>query len=202
MRIVVISPDWGDPRERPVLQGLFSEGLERYHVRKPSWTEAELEAWLTGLPEAWRPRLFLHEHHALVGKLRLGGAHEKDRDYSGPRGASRSCHDLPGLRESLGLYGQILLGPIFPSLSKPGHGPAEALHGEDLRALLAEHPRSGDCKVLALGGITSGSLARCREMGFDGAAVLGAVWQADDPVRSFVEIRDAARREEVSRHAA
>ena len=77
MRIVVISPDSADPREVPAMEGLFAAGLERYHVRKPSWTEPELEAWLRALPVAWRARIVIHQHHALAGVLGLGGRHEK-----------------------------------------------------------------------------------------------------------------------------
>jgi thiamine-phosphate pyrophosphorylase len=39
--------------------------------------------------------------------------------------------------------------------------------------------------VFALGGVAVGKLARVRALGFDGAAVLGAVWQAADPVAAF-----------------
>src|SRR5271157_1801926 len=100
MKIVVVSPPSTDPRERAALEGLWAAGLERYHVRKPAWTAAELEAWLRRLPAAWRPRLILHEHHHLVAALGLGGAHDKDgaaRDAGRPA-ASRACHDLPTLR--------------------------------------------------------------------------------------------------------
>ena len=46
MRIIVISPESSDAREVPAMQGFLAAGLERYHVRKPAWSEAELEAWL------------------------------------------------------------------------------------------------------------------------------------------------------------
>jgi thiamine-phosphate pyrophosphorylase len=45
--------------------------------------------------------------------------------------------------------------------------------------------------VLALGGVTAGRLPQIRALGFDGVAVLGAVWQAEDPVAAFCELQDA-----------
>ncbi len=211
MRIVVISPESRDSREIPAMEGFFASGLQRYHVRKPSWTEPELEAWLRGLPGTWRQRIILHEHHALVGRLGLGGCHDKDRGQGAPPlqgGVSRSCHDLPSLRRHLASYASILFGPMFPSLTKPGYGPAADFPWDSLRALLREsrRPRVPDpgepARVLAIGGITANRLARCGELGFDGAAVLGAVWKDSDPARAFGRIRDAAARLEAARHAA
>lgn len=79
MKPIVISPEHEDPREVAVLGDLFAAGLERYHVRKPTWSREKLEAWLRALPREWRPRLVLHTHHALVASLALGGAHERDK---------------------------------------------------------------------------------------------------------------------------
>jgi len=208
MRIVVISPDSRDPREIPAMEGFFADGLERYHVRKPSWTAGELEAGLVALPVDWRPRLILHQHHPLVGKLGLGGRHDKDGGQaapSGPGAASRSCHDLASLRRHLGTPGSVLFGPVFASLTKPGYGPAADFPWGELQALLgaATPPAApGPARVLAIGGITAERLARCDQLGFDGAAVLGSVWGDPEPVRAFAALREAAARLEGARHAA
>ncbi len=204
MRIVVISPPSADPRERAAMEGFFAAGLERYHVRKPGWTQAELEAWLLGLPAAWRPRLVLHEHHPLVAALGLGGRHDKDTGSRGggrPGAASRACHDLAALRRLPDFPGSVLFGPVFSSLSKPGYGPAADFPWPELASLLTGgKPRAA--RVLAIGGITAERLPRCRELGFDGAAVLGAVWGAPDPVAAFSLIRNGAAKLEGARHAA
>jgi thiamine-phosphate pyrophosphorylase len=211
MRIVVISPESRDPREIPAMGRFFDAGLERYHVRKPSWAAADLEAWLIGLPEAWRPKIILHGHQPLVERLGLGGRHDRDGepgDGSMPRAASRSCHDLPSLRRLLGEDGSILFGPVFPSISKPGYGPAADFPWYGLWALLKQRRRAGApdagvrARVLAIGGITAQRLGRCAEVGFDGAAVHGAVWGDPDPARAYARIRDEAARLEDARDAA
>jgi thiamine-phosphate pyrophosphorylase len=201
MRIVVISPDSADPREVPAMEGLFAAGLERYHVRKPSWTEPELEAWLRALPVAWRARIVVHQHHGLAGVLGLGGRHEKG-DSQRAEGASRSCHDLPSLRRYMRSFGQVMFGPIFPSLTKEGYGPPADFPWRELQQTLKARDDRGSASVLAIGGVTAGRLGRCAELGFDGAAVLGAVWNEADPVRAFAEILDASAKLGHARHAA
>jgi thiamine-phosphate pyrophosphorylase len=202
MRIFVISPESADPREVPAMEGFFSAGLERYHVRKPPWTREALEAWLKHLPPAWRPRIFLHRHPSLAAKLGLGGAHDRDEEApSRPPGSSRSCHGIASLRRNLPLQRTLLFGPVFASLTKPGYGPAPDFPWDELTSLLGNRTPA-DARVLAVGGVAAGRLARCRDLGFDGAAVLGAVWNEPDPVAAYAGIRDAAARLEAARHAA
>jgi thiamine-phosphate pyrophosphorylase len=201
MRIVVISPESADPREVPAMEGLFAAGLERYHVRKPSWTEPELERWLRALPVGWRPRIVLHQHHSLVPTLGLGGRHEKGESQRA-EGASRSCHDLPSLRRHMRSFEQVMFGPVFPSLTKAGYGPAADFPWTELRAVLRSRDDPGGARVLAIGGVTAGRLERCAELGFDGAAVMGAVWNEADPVREFTAIVAASENLGATRHAA
>jgi thiamine-phosphate pyrophosphorylase len=229
MKLVVISPEHDEPREIAVLGALFAAGLERYHVRKPHWSAAQLETWLRALPVEWRPRLVLHSHHELVARLGLGGRHWRDEKGGAacPQDAlsalrstrstftSRSCHDLATLRTALGHYDSVFFGPVFPSISKPGYTTeltvqvergvsTRSFKNEDLNAsgrrvpptelsslLNSRTANERRTAVLALGGVTAARLPQIRELGFDGVAVLGAVWQADDPAAAFCEIQDA-----------
>jgi thiamine-phosphate pyrophosphorylase len=207
--ITVLSPEGDDPREGVVLAALFSAGLERYHVRKPVWSAVRLEAWLRAIPVEWYPRLVLHQHHHLVTTLGLGGRHW--RDMPGDAGASaavapgdgqagygvltsRSCHDLATLRASLERYDSIFFGPVFPSVSKPGYGPKGNIPPHELTSLFAGRTDAQRrATVLALGGITAETAAQAIALGFDGVAVLGAVWQSGDPVCTFTAIRESVR---------
>jgi len=205
--LVVISPEHDEPREPAILGELFAAGLERYHVRKPDWSREKLGAWLGALPIAWRPRLVLHQHHELVTALGLAGVHFRDErsplNLSGParhggRGhvdraaTSRACHDLATLRNALGRYDAVFFSPVFSSISKPGHGPCGKSSHDEVAALLA-HRTTDERRtaVLALGGITAETAPQALALGFDGVAVLGAVWLNADPVRAFLEIKNA-----------
>ncbi|MGA3006859.1 MAG: thiamine phosphate synthase [Opitutaceae bacterium] len=222
MKLVVISPEYDDPREMAVLGGLLSAGLERYHVRKPHWTAVRLEAWLRSLPLDWRSRLVLHQYHEFVGTFGLAGYHWRDRKRTkkrrgvpavrwgglAPRSsregdnarrlpiASRSCHDLKGLRTTLGRYDSVFFGPVFPSISKPGYGPRNDVSIGEVSSLLARRTaQERRTTVIALGGVRLERLADCRKLGFDGVALFGAIWRADDPIAAFGEIQSAAERE-------
>jgi thiamine-phosphate pyrophosphorylase len=202
MKIVVISPETADSREFPAMGGLFKAGLERYHVRKPRWSRMALEAWLGHVPEALRPRLILHQHHELAARFGLGGIHDRDTGAPATPGAvSRSCHDLASLRRYRPEYPSLFFGPVFSSLSKADYGPAANFPWRELERALAERD-PGAASVLAVGGVTAEGLRRCHDLGFKGAAVLGAVWNEMDPVGAYRGIRAAADRLGSARHVA
>jgi thiamine-phosphate pyrophosphorylase len=115
--------------------------------------------------------------------------------FSGQSAAfvSRSCHTPAELRDSLGQFDSVFFGPVFPSLSKSGYEPSRFLSHVGLaQRLNGRTPAERGTTVLALGGVTAERLGRCRELGFDGAALLGTVWMADDPVAAFREMQAAA----------
>lgn len=210
MKLVVISPEREDPREAAVLGGLLAAGLECYHVRKPHWSARQLEAWLRALPADWRPRLVLHSHHELADQFGLGGRHWRDTGGEGrgvpaeplkqaipphslpyPGITSRSCHDLPTLRAALGRYDAVFFGPIFPSISKADYGPSSDFSPKEVSMLLAQRSvEERRTVVFALGGVAARNLLQIAALGFDGAAVLGAVWQAADPLAAFHELQN------------
>lgn len=199
MQLVVISPERWRVDEAATVAALFAAGLDRYHVRKPQASAAEVQQWIEAIPARWRGRLMLHQHHELVQRLSLGGCHWKDdqagegsiaRSAGGAAASryrrSRSCHDLGTLRASLGRFDAVFFGPLFPSLSKPGYAPNDARIGEALGALLMTRTApERRTRVIAIGGITVDTAPRARALGFDGIAVLGAIWQASDPVEAF-----------------
>lgn len=197
MKLIVISPGAEDAREQTVLVRLLDAGLAGYHLRKPDWTRARLAVWLRSLPEKFHPRIVLHTHHDLAAEFALGGIHERTgaMPKSNPIGyslRSRAVHDLDALRASLDGYDRLLLSPLFPSFSKPGYGPSSPWSEPDLRGILARPRRA---EVIALGGIDASRIPACRTLGFDGVAVLGAVWQAADPVAAFQKLSRAAAAE-------
>ena len=204
MKLLLISPEGHDERELPALPRLFSTGLAHYHLRNPSWDRAPHATHLRTLPAEFHPRIVLHTHHDLASDFALGGLHFRDAGRAGPPGpprcpsaptfTSRACHDLSSLLLSLGHCSRILLSPIFPSLSKPGHAPTSALaHATISFALEARRPEQRRTEVVALGGINATRIPACRALGFDTAAVLGAVWLQPDPVAAFTELLAHAR---------
>ncbi len=193
MKLAVISPEAHDAREISVLHALFAAGLERYHLRKPNWSVGELESWLSNFSPPERGCIVLHSHPSLVERWGLAGGHERDaqRKEESPRPLgwsvrSRACHQLDALQAALGRYDAVLLSPIFQSISKPGYGPGAGLERAQIKRLLENRtPEQRRTQVFALGGIDEMTTAECFRLGFDGVAVLGAVWNANDPVQAF-----------------
>lgn len=186
MKIVVISPESEDPREHAVLAELFAAGLTDYHLRKPSWSRDAVAAWLRALPAEFHGRVVLHSHHDLAAEFAVGGVHNAPAGSPSAPVRGHAVHCLSELRGLLDARARLLLSPVFPSFSKPGYGPS--FDHADLRDILAQRRRA---EVIALGGIDASRIATCRELGFDGVAVLGAVWHASDPVAVFQELVSA-----------
>ncbi|HEX7506591.1 MAG TPA: thiamine phosphate synthase [Polyangia bacterium] len=205
MKVVLISPPDERPNEVATVESLFASGLERYHLRKPGWKSAQVALWLESMPARWRGRIVLHSHADLAPSFRVGGIHFRDDGeapedpaFRVPAGCltSRSCHDLAGVEAALGRYDSIFFGPVFRSLSKPGYGPAPKHLLEELRAVLAaRNPTERRTKIFALGGVTAQHLHDCHTLGFDGVAILGAVWNAADPVAAFLQFQSACGRQ-------
>jgi thiamine-phosphate pyrophosphorylase len=201
MQIVIISPEAEDPREVPAMEAFFAAGLELYHVRKPAWTDPKLESWLARLPREWTSRVVVHGHGRLATRMGFAVHDRDDPENPEASGSSRSCHSIPSLLGHLPHYRSIIFGPVFPSLTKHGYGPAADFPWNELKAVLGRRSPV-DARVIAVGGITLSGLARCRGLGFDGAALLGAVWKQDNPLAAYVGVRDEAARLEAARHAA
>lgn len=75
----------------------------------------------------------------------------------------------------------VTLSPIYPTMSKPGYGPAL---GAAAAAGIA-----GEVPWLALGGVDSASrAAECAAAGARGIAVMGGIMRATDPARAATEL--------------
>ncbi len=72
-------------------------------------------------------------------------------------------------------------GSVFPSPTKP----ESALAPLDV---LAEARRALGCPVVAIGGINLGNIAQVAAAGADAAAVVSALFAADDPERAAAEL--------------
>jgi len=197
MKLVVISPESDEPREHAVVAALFAAGLERYHVRKPRWSREKLVTWLQAIAPGHRSRMVLHQHHELAEAIGLLGIHCKDSSTRSeldlaqtPGFTSRACHDLTTLDVAFGRFDAVFFSPVFPSISKPGYRPTVALTAVADRL----HRRTNQerrTEVIALGGITASTASSCTELGFDGVAVLGALWQAEEPLKIFEQLQQS-----------
>jgi thiamine-phosphate pyrophosphorylase len=224
MRLVVISPPTlANPNELQVLNGLLRTDVSTYHLRKPGCTPENMEACISAIEPSLRSKVVVHQHHSLATKYGLKvcsrscaapvsssilcpnhalwtrqGIHYPE--WMRPPGPlpdtlcsqSTSFHSLADLAcRDWGGLDYAFLSPIYDSISKEGYASA-GFDQQQLRLAL------GACAVpiVALGGITKGRITEARDLGFAGVAVLGTVWQAEDPIAAARELQalvDACR---------
>ncbi|MGB3426601.1 MAG: thiamine phosphate synthase [Burkholderiaceae bacterium] len=95
-----------------------------------------------------------------------------------------SCYDQLGRAEQAVADGAdaIAFGSMFPSSTKPG-----AVHAS-LELLRSARRRWPTRRVIAIGGIDSGNIHEVAEAGAHAAALISAVFEAEDPRRAAGEL--------------
>lgn len=189
MQLLVITRPKQLEQEQQICAALFEHGLQTLHLRKPAASINELRKWLQQLPQEYHGRVMLHTHHRLAQEFAVKGMHFREADRGAAattekRGLtfSTSFHTLEGIHKPQPYFDYAFLSPVFQSISKNNYPAAFAL--EELKEILPQ----AQLPVVALGGIASEKMPLVRELGFAGAAALGAVWQTTDPVTAFKEL--------------
>lgn len=188
----MLSPTKSFRNEAKLVCSLFELGLERYHLRRPRWTSDRVQSWIKSIPKACRSRIVLHQFPELVEKFDLGGFHVQAGRSSFPECVpatkiSVQCREYADF-EKLGARCSVFLGPIFPrddrDLTTPTRTPQE------FTAILDYwRKHGGNNKIYAFGGISEQNIKICKKAGFDGVAVVGAVWESDkSPLDAFRQL--------------
>lgn len=166
------------------IKELISEFRCRVHIRKKNCTEKQLDNFCCELSESTDCHyLTLHGHEELVEKHRFGGFHDKERGAL-PKDFlySTSCHSIAEAEAAVSDY--LFLSPIFDSISK--HGYSAAYDYDVLREWFATRERGS--KIVALGGIDRTNARLAYDMGFDGVALLGAIWNSTNAITNYNNI--------------
>ena len=180
--IIIITSESDYPQESAWIKDLFEEGLELLHVRKPSFSEQQMRAFIAAIPSAYRTRLVLHSHHNLASDFGINRLHVPEllREtwiFSVDHLYTTSVHDVDRLQELDAWWSYAFLSPIFPSISKPRYASTDNLL-ESKRQVPVLNTR-----CIALGGVQDQRIAQLSD--FDGVALLGAIWASDHPVQAY-----------------
>ena len=208
MKLIVLSRNKIHKSEIGLLQHMFENGLETFHLRKPGSTTKEIEAYLNEIPQKYLNRVVLHSKHHLAPKYSLKGIHLTRKHRKSKLKTwiyvkylkakhpaltvSTSFHSLNSLIEHGRKYEYVFLSPIFKSISKKNY------EGKfkDLNLAVAFEKLSRN--IIALGGVDLDKIPKVHEMGFQGAAVLGSIWTSADPVEKFKKINEACKKENLA----
>jgi len=191
MELIVISEPGAATEEALTINQLFKAGLKRLHLRKPGWDNKQLTKLLMQIDKAFHHEIALHQHHEIAGDFDMKRLHytEQHRMNTDLKKMSRqnkegyvlstSVHDLSTLAR-LTLFDYAFFGPVFNSISKQEYQ-------SSLKDGFQIDKKCIKTKVIALGGVEETNLGKVKQMNFDGAAVLGAVW--NDPTRAVVNLK-------------
>lgn len=197
MELIVISDTDYVANEAEIINQLFEAGMRRFHLRKPGWDFKQLTGLLSQIDQTFHHDIAIHGHHEIAGQFNLKRLHytERNRFNTEPEKLisqkgqgyelSTSVHDLDFLK-SLRAFDYVFFSPVFNSISKPGYqgGLPESfrLQKDDVKP-----------KLIALGGVGNSNLNKIKEMNFDGAAVLGAIWsRPEQAVSNFKKLKESA----------
>jgi thiamine-phosphate pyrophosphorylase len=194
MELIVISNPIAGINEAELINGLFRAGLKYFHLRKPkSDRQAQRDLLLEIDPEFW-DRIALHQYHDMADEFGIKRLHYTESARQLPSCGtmlkqiadgyrlSTSIHDMISIPE-IEHFHYVFYGPVFNSISKAGY---QSVVPEDF--ILEKNGYKNN--VIALGGVQSSNLRQIRSMGFDGAAVLGTLWnQPHNAVERFNELQ-------------
>ncbi|MGF7039241.1 thiamine phosphate synthase [Mucilaginibacter lappiensis] len=184
MQLIVISHPDAIANEARLINQLFENGLTRFHLRKPGYDAGQTAGLLREIDEQYHHYIALHQHHIMTQDFGIKRLHytEQHRVNTDPEKLdlihqqgyilSTSVHDLATLY-TLKCFDNAFLGPVFNSISKPGY---QAKWSDSFSL----DKQGIQLNVIALGGIDLSNLSKIKVMNFDGAAVLGTVWNNPD----------------------
>lgn len=183
--LIVISHAAMLPGEAAIIQELFAEGLELFHLRKPGAEEQAVRQLIEAIPPECRNRIVMHGFFHLMEEYKISRwhfreehrmqtseeelAHLKEKGYT----LSTSAHDLAVVQSLPSHFSYAFFSPVFDSISKQQY---KGVAGDDF--YLKEEQKA--VPVIALGGIDANNISKVLAMNFDGAALLGTIWNEPD----------------------
>lgn len=198
-KIVVLSHQKKLENEEKIIADLFEAGMEYFHVRKPKYSTRQLSDFVKAIPKKYRDRVVIHSHHELALAYGLGGIHLtrkhkrrfiitwlKNKFYEWRRPDlvfTTSIHNLSRLYDYDEKYAYTFLSPVFDSISKAGY--KAGFNETSLKEVLSKTKY----KVIALGGIELETIEKAKSLGFAGVALLGSIWESENPVEYFKQIK-------------
>ncbi len=203
MKLIVFSSSDRSISEAKEVTEMFDLGLEYFHLRKSSFQQNELCAYLDAIPKKYHKRIVLHSNHHLKKVYKLGGLHlsrtHRKKKYKSSWKfwkfkmmnsglyLTRTYSKLSTLSDDKRSYKYVFLSPVYDSISKIGHSGNFGNRSIEKYVQLAKSP------VIALGGIEQERFKECKDLGFDGVALLGSIWNNNSktPIEAFKAAKNA-----------
>lgn len=188
--IVIITPEEWVRNETEWINELFREGLDLLHIRKPLMHREEMKSFIQKIEPGFHAQLVLHGHYDLTGDFGISRFHFREADrrnnvhkaFAG-KVISTSVHDIGTFNELDDEWEYAFISPVFPSISKKGYGEESTVLND------IKNRNNPKVKLIALGGINENNIHKVFDSEADGAALLGAIWEDNDPLNIFRKCR-------------
>ncbi|WP_405221102.1 thiamine phosphate synthase [Dokdonia sp. Asnod1-B02] len=193
--IILISPEETSENEIATLHQLFEAGLSHFHLRKPDASLDDHIAYLNMVDATYHNRIITHNFHKeLCSQFNIMGVHLEEAMWraqgdrleayvnsftSKDNSVSSSYHEPEDLASQAVSFAYTLLSPVFSAISKSDMQG----RGFDVRHINKD--------IVGMGGINATTTPEALKLGFKGVGALGGIWNADDPVAAFIEMKNA-----------
>jgi thiamine-phosphate pyrophosphorylase len=192
--VIVISNPTSLKDETLIINQLFDEGLEFFHLRKPGCSLEYMHSILKEINSKHHSKVSLHQHHELADTFGLNRLHyteesrrqlnesELNKQILNGKIISSSIHNAEEYKTLSSHFDYAFFGPVFNSISKSGYN---SIINDDFKI-----PDFRKTKMIALGGIDKEKINRIKKYGFDGIGVLGNIWiESKNAVSNFKNIK-------------
>ncbi len=182
MRILISSPEIVH-NEIITIKSFLRKEENLFHLRRYFSFEEEVVSFLSSFTEEERKQIVLNHHHFLASEFGINRLHfsENDRIEMGDEKLeklhslgfilSTSVHTVEDFEKLTSVFEYAFLSPVFDSISKENYK-AVSFDVANIRR---------DIKLIALGGVTFENYNNALNLGFDGVAFLGGVWNQENP---------------------
>jgi len=192
--VIVLTSEKPLYNEAVQINALFDVGLEILHLRKPTFTIEGYRSLLEQIDTKYHNRIMIHQFPELTMEYQLRGIHLQEQARLDLEDAlevtilvyknkgfavSSSFHSKEEIIHCDVDFDYVLLSPVFGSISKKGYEGK----GFDVNDL--------DAFVIGMGGINENTLEETYKLGFKGVGVLGGIWNTENPIQSFINIKKA-----------
>jgi len=182
MKQIIISNPVLISNELKMIHQLLADGLEVLHIRKPAFSEQEYFGFIQQIDQNFHDRLVICSYHEEGLKQGFKRFHFSRTDYLNQDSfeafgnciLSTSTHSIEEFNELQDRIDYAFLSPVFESISKVGYTTNSNLLEE------VKQRTNVKSKLIALGGMTEENRHIALEHGFDGVAMMGAVWKSKD----------------------
>lgn len=188
--IIVITPEEFIQNEVEIINELFHEGLNLLHIRKPFIDSEKMMDFIQSIDSKFHHQLVLHSHYDLAENFNISRFHFREIDRQNGlyknfinKTISISVHDIKTFNKLNNDWEYAFISPVFPSISKKGYGENSTILSD------IKKRTHSNVKLMALGGINEKNINKAFENKIDGVALLGAIWESDEPLNVFKKCR-------------